>query len=183
MMSIKQLVAAVILITPPPEAGDAVLSSLDENRDATVSRAELRDVLEEVVLPFDGDQDSALEPPELHQLTFHLCDKGDNLVVDGDEFGCVAQLIPGWLGSGLERLDTDMDSSLDASEFAGNQPRGIFDVWDSDRSGTIDAYEMAGWLVAAFDADGNDGLDAGELELVPIVWPVAATALTAISAR
>lgn len=183
MTNIASLVAAVILVTPPPQATDAVLLNLDKDRDGTISQAELVEVVNKVILPFDDDQDSALKPPELHHLIFHLCDKSDNLAVDGDEFGCVAQLIPRWPRSDLERLDADMDGTLGSSEFAASDPPQVSDVWDSDHSGTINATEIAGRLVAAFDADGNKALDADELKSVPIVWPVDATALTSISGQ
>jgi hypothetical protein len=183
MTNIAPLVAAVILVTPPPQATNAVLLSLDKNRDGSIAQAELLEVVNKVILPFDDDQDSALEPPELHHLIFHLCDESDNLAVDGDEFGCVAQLIPGWVRSDLERLHTDMDGTLGSSEFVGSDPPQISQVWDSDRSGTINATEIGDRLVAAFDADGNEALDADELKSLPIVWPVDATALTSISSR
>lgn len=83
----------------------------------------------------------------------------------------------------VDRLDIDMDGTLGLSGFAGYQPRATSDASDSDRSGTSDASEIAGRVIAAFDSDGNEVLNADELTSVPIVWPVEATALTSISSR
>jgi hypothetical protein len=181
MMNVMPLLVATILVTPPPHADMAALSSLDTDGNAAVSQDELHDLVRKIIQPFDHDADGALRPSDMHRLVFQLWDGNDDLLLGADEFSRVKNWDSGLGQSDFERLDGDGNGALGLPEFMAFGEREMYNSWDGDSDGLIDQFELSDQLLAIFDTDRNGALGADEFGAFPMVWPVAASALTTIS--
>lgn len=181
MINLIPLLAATILVTPHPQADSAALSSLDTNGNAAVGKDELHDLVQKIIQPIDQDADGALRPSDMHRLVFQLWDGNDNLLLDQSEFSRVKNWDSGLTESDFQRLDGDGNGVLGLPEFMAFGGRAMYNNWDNDGDGLIDQFELSDELLAIFDTNQNGALDAEEFETFPMVWPVAASALTTIS--
>lgn len=163
--------AALLLFACSAGASAAQGMSLDTSGDAAVDADELHDLVRQLIEPFDDDDDAALRPFEFHEMVFHMWDANQNLVIEPDEFTRMRDWDSGLEPYDFARLDGDVNGVLGPLEFRSYQDLAMYEAWDVNANGVIDQFEISAGLVAMFDVDGNDRLEAGELENMPLPLP------------
>jgi hypothetical protein len=113
----------------------------------------------------DLDGDSIVLQVELATALFELWDTDDDRRVSQDEWaGGMAIWFPDRVDSArFEDWDTDQDDSLDVIELGeGGASSGAFDAYDTDQDGTTSAREVSRYLFDRWDVNGDGVIEATE---------------------
>ena len=150
------LLMMISSVTFAQEFGD-----FDINGDGMWDQNEFNVGFENSFGEWDANQDGFLDDNEFADTSFNLADRDRNEMIDEEEWGVGADFGDNDFGT----FDADRNNSLTDDEWnEGIRNSGWFDDNDMNKDRRLDQTEFNEGMFNTWDEDGNGFLDANEFE-------------------